>query len=389
MCSGRLMRKRNSASTCFSFSWCAEKCVAARPYLLPGNFRTDFPHFDFACCFLPMWHATETALERAQPFSLETALYGEYPAVDFFYAQILAFRHGAFGASTAILFCPALLFFPVILFRFFRERPETRRRLFPLLFLSLLAMLFSTRGHVLLSMLPVLDKFRWPFKVFIFADFFLLASLVVGVSAWATDRTVTRGRALGLYRRGMPHPGEGRARNWAFPFGAMTATPFRNGRCRARSIFWCPAWIPGLAARSLSPIELPESPKWPLSLPRLRHLFRLPRSWRLQPVRQSAATQRYALYTSISQRLSGHDHPRFQKDFEASRRSATGSSILIPLPVCTEAKKALPGLRQLDADPDRSHLRGHFGVPIGLCHDCSGAVPLRDELFGKLYSHSA
>ena len=132
-----------------------------------------------------MLHAVDASEVRSQPFSIETALSFSVPAVDFFYAQFLAFRGCAFGASTAILFCPALLFFPVILLRFFRERPETRRRLLPLLFLSLLALLFSTRCHALLSLLPVLDKFRWPFKVFVFADFFLLASLVVGVSAWA------------------------------------------------------------------------------------------------------------------------------------------------------------------------------------------------------------
>jgi hypothetical protein len=144
---------------------------------------------------LPMLHATETSAVRSQPFSIETALSFSIPGVDFFYAQFLAFRGLAFGTSTVVLFCPALLLFPVILFRFFRERSETRQRLFPLLILSLLALLFSTRWHVLLSMLPVLDRFRWPFKVFVFADFFLLASLAWTVSSWAAERATSRGKS--------------------------------------------------------------------------------------------------------------------------------------------------------------------------------------------------
>lgn len=34
-------------------------------------------------------------------------------------------------------------------------------------------------------MMPVMGKFRWPFKVFLLADFFLLASLVWSVSSWS------------------------------------------------------------------------------------------------------------------------------------------------------------------------------------------------------------
>jgi hypothetical protein len=75
-----------------------------------------------------------------------------------------------------------------MILRFLYAGTEVRQRFFPLLVLSLLALLFSSRWHLLLTMMPVMEKFRWPFKVFIFADFFLLASLVWSVSSWTGRR---------------------------------------------------------------------------------------------------------------------------------------------------------------------------------------------------------
>jgi hypothetical protein len=143
-----------------------------------------------------MLHAMDASAARSQPISLVQALGYRIENVDLVQAQFFLFQPNfIFGVSTAILFCPALLFLPVIIFRFFYVRTEVRQKLFPLLLLSLLALLFSSRWHVLLTLLPVMDKFRWPFKVFLFADFFLLASLVWCISSWAADRAASRGKS--------------------------------------------------------------------------------------------------------------------------------------------------------------------------------------------------
>jgi hypothetical protein len=145
---------------------------------------------------LPMLHATAASAARAKPFSIAQALDYRVLKTDLLRTQFFAFRpHLVFGLSTAILFCPALLLFPMPILRFVYAGPAARQRLFPLLILSLLALLFSTRWHLFLTLMPVLDKFRWPFKVFLFADFFLLAALVTGVSSWAADRAAPRAKS--------------------------------------------------------------------------------------------------------------------------------------------------------------------------------------------------
>jgi hypothetical protein len=139
---------------------------------------------------LPMLHAVNASAARSKPFSITQALDYRVHMDDLIRAQFCLFRPNlVFGLSSAILYCPALLFFPVMILRFFSAGAAIRRRLFPLLILSVLALLFSSRWHLFLTMMPVMEKFRWPFKVFLLADFFLLASLVWSVAFWAGRRS--------------------------------------------------------------------------------------------------------------------------------------------------------------------------------------------------------
>jgi hypothetical protein len=148
---------------------------------------------------LPMLHAVDASAARSKPFSMTQALDYRVLKGDLLRAQFCLFRPNlVFGISTAILYCPALLLTPLMLLRFLYAGAEIRRRLFPLLVLAFLALLFASRWHVLLTMMPVLDKFRWPFKVFIFADFFLLASLVWSISSWSRNRVAPAGLAVVL-----------------------------------------------------------------------------------------------------------------------------------------------------------------------------------------------
>jgi hypothetical protein len=142
---------------------------------------------------LPMVHAVGASAARAEAISIELALEFRVLKVDLIHAQFCLFRPGfIFGMSTAILYCPALLLLPMVVLRFCQGTLEFRRRVFPLLLLTVLGLFFSSRWHVLLSLLPVLDRFRWPFKVFLPAEFFMLASLVFSVSSWIDERGPAR-----------------------------------------------------------------------------------------------------------------------------------------------------------------------------------------------------
>jgi hypothetical protein len=133
---------------------------------------------------LPMAAATEASAARAKMLSLAQILAYRVQAGDLFAAQFGIFRPGfMFGLSSAIFFCPALLLLPFAVVSFFRGDAALRRRLFPLIVLAGLALVLSTWGHVLLDILPFMQKFRWPFKVFLFAEFFLLAAFVRGLAS--------------------------------------------------------------------------------------------------------------------------------------------------------------------------------------------------------------
>ena len=122
---------------------------------------------------------------RSGPMEMGAALFYSVAPEVFLKAQVISFaRWVAFGASAAILFCPALWILPAVGFAFYHGDKETRQRLFILLLLGLLAVIFSTKGHWLLSQLPIYNHFRWPFKVFLFVHFFFIAVLAWTASYW-------------------------------------------------------------------------------------------------------------------------------------------------------------------------------------------------------------
>jgi hypothetical protein len=125
---------------------------------------------------LPMLHGMAESDLRARPLPLEFALDFAITIDQFLRAQIGQFSKLAFGTS-GLLVCPAAFLVPWMIVRAARGGDAVRRRLLVLLFLAALALLFSTRAHLLLSLMPFFGHFRWPFKVFILVDFFLVAAL--------------------------------------------------------------------------------------------------------------------------------------------------------------------------------------------------------------------
>ena len=145
---------------------------------------------------VPMIHAADASLARSKPLWIGQAL--AYPVLkaELIRAQFFLFRSNmVFGISSVILYCPALTLSPLMILWFLFAGTEIRQRLFPLLVLAFVALCFASRWHVLLTFMPVFDKFRWPYKVFIFAEFFLLAALVWSVSSWAAERALSRVRS--------------------------------------------------------------------------------------------------------------------------------------------------------------------------------------------------
>jgi hypothetical protein len=138
---------------------------------------------------LPMIHATAESALRAKPLPVDDALLYAIVPGHLVLAQFCSFDFELFIAlSTAALYCPALLLLPATIFRCFSAEVETRRTLITFVLLGLLALVLCTRAHVVLTVLPVFDRFRWPFKVFLFADFFFLAALVYTAASWANTR---------------------------------------------------------------------------------------------------------------------------------------------------------------------------------------------------------
>jgi hypothetical protein len=146
----------------------------------------------------PMLAAVAASAARAHPVSLWEALFYRVQLADLLRAQAGLFRPGfMFGLSTAIFFSPALLLAPLAVIRFFLTTPELRRRLFPMIVLGIVALVLSGWGHVLLNLLPFVEKFRWPFKVFLFADFFLVAAFVRALATLAPRWKNVAAAALG------------------------------------------------------------------------------------------------------------------------------------------------------------------------------------------------
>lgn len=80
---------------------------------------------------LPMLHAMELSSVRSKPFSTVHALEYRVTGSALLRAQAGLFQTQVFGISTVILYCPALLFFPMMVARFFSVEALIRRRLFP------------------------------------------------------------------------------------------------------------------------------------------------------------------------------------------------------------------------------------------------------------------
>jgi hypothetical protein len=302
---------------------------------------------------LPMLHAIDDSAIRASALPVEAALFYSAAPNDFVPAQLCLFQPCfAFGISTVIFYCPALLFLPVTAFRFYDGGAEIRRRLFPLVFLAFLALIFSTRWHVALTMLPLFDKFRWPFKVFVFADFFLIASLVRTAASWTKSRlsSLTAGVCLIVV------------------VGANLAISlaFHDENTFSKTIL--PASVnpvpPGMDPRRGRVVAFADNLPDSLSYLYLSHAyatyFAFPSLGGYNPlVGQEQLC--YALYLDFPNICTGTITPEFQKQFEAR---SVRYWIVDPHSSQFAEAKSLPGLKRLETDTDRVVFEDMLAAPL-------------------------
>ena len=138
---------------------------------------------------VPTVHAIQVSDQRSSTMPWQAALAGSVLLDYLFKTQFGIFLPRlVFYGSSAILFFPILLFLPLVLIAYFRADEIFRRKLLPFLGLSLVSFAFSTPLHALLNLLPFFDRFRWPFKVFIFVEFFFTVLFVLSLVSWLAAR---------------------------------------------------------------------------------------------------------------------------------------------------------------------------------------------------------
>jgi hypothetical protein len=128
-----------------------------------------------AVYLLPFWGQVSHSLSRSAPLKLWETLYGAVTPREFFQAQRGIFRRGFFFtlSSSALFIGPVpLLLLVVGGGMVFRKNSQGWQR--SLYGACLVALFLSTRGHQVLTWLPLLGRFRWPFKQFLWFHFFLL-----------------------------------------------------------------------------------------------------------------------------------------------------------------------------------------------------------------------
>jgi hypothetical protein len=136
----------------------------------------------------PMLHALQVSDQRSFAMPWQAALAGSIQIDFLVMTQFGIFLPKlVFEGSSAILFCPALWLLPVAALWYFRADTISRRKLLPFWGLALATFAFSTPLHALLNLLPVFNRYRWPFKVFIYAELFFTALVVLSLVSWAAS----------------------------------------------------------------------------------------------------------------------------------------------------------------------------------------------------------
>ena len=158
---------------------------------------------------LPMWHQATISAARRQALAKGEFEWGAFDLVSWFSGLLNPFSNARYNARAAITAVPYLShigYLTVVLIgvgviAFFRKALDARRmKYFFICWAGALVSLFwSVNAYAeILYAIPVLNRFRWPFKLQIHTAFFLVAMATVGL-AWLLGVFKSRGAARAVF----------------------------------------------------------------------------------------------------------------------------------------------------------------------------------------------
>jgi len=209
----------------------------------------------------------------------------------------------------------------------------------------------------LLTLLPVFDKFRWPFKVYLLADFFLIASFV-----WTVDLR-TKSPLLSAWRANLAASvclTILMLANFAISFAFHDKSTFSETVLPASFNPVAPGMDPLRGRVATFAKDLPDSQAHHYLSHAYATYFAFPSLGGYNPL-VGHASLAWALFLDFPNYCRGTITPDFRKDFVA--RSVRYWIVDSHSPQLQQIE-ALPGFRQLESDANRVVFEDTQGLPI-------------------------
>jgi hypothetical protein len=144
---------------------------------------------------LPMAEAALQSVERGQAFPLGMALSGMIDAGHVLAAQLFIFYELPIVNLNTMFHIGGSIFVPWIALKIIYAKAPLPRHIRSMVIIGFLALLLSGPYHIILSVLPVFDHFRWPFKMFFFFSLFYTAALFLTLQ-WMQQQKIMNKAAI-------------------------------------------------------------------------------------------------------------------------------------------------------------------------------------------------
>ena len=134
---------------------------------------------------LPMIESTLLSAQRSTPLSIASILKFSLLLSDFLKDQFVFFlKHKNYYFLTDTYLLGSSIFIPWVVYKVIHSRKKIPVPTINLLMMCSIALLMSTWFYALFTWIPILDRFRWPFKIFYFCGLFFTASFTL-LLQWA------------------------------------------------------------------------------------------------------------------------------------------------------------------------------------------------------------
>ncbi len=170
----------------FEILYCTLRHKISERIMRMGEMCLLYMSMNIAVCMLslplllPMAEVTLLSATRSSPLPILEALSGSIEPIQTLLAQLYVFygSHAFVESGQMVFLGGSIVFF---LWGTFLAHPLPRPiRTITLLLFAALAL--STPLHILLSLVPVINRFRWPFKIFLLAGFFYVTAFTQALS---------------------------------------------------------------------------------------------------------------------------------------------------------------------------------------------------------------